>query len=54
MSIPISNQIRLMAEHDGFRIASGIEYRAFKNAFSARVIFRDQDVMVGANLTLHF
>jgi hypothetical protein len=54
VSIPLSDQVRFLTEHDGFRIATGFEYKAFKNAFSARLIYRDQDVMFGANLTLKF
>ncbi|MFI5385297.1 MAG: hypothetical protein ACHQ50_04165 [Fimbriimonadales bacterium] len=54
VSLPFSQDLRLLAEDDGVRIASGIEFRLFKNALGVRLIVRDQDVMVGANLTLRF
>jgi len=54
VNLPVSERFRLLVEHDGFRLAAGLEYRALKNAFGARVIVRDQSVMVGANLTLRF
>lgn len=54
VSIPFSENLRLLVEDNGARIASGFELRLFKNAFGARFIVRDQTVMVGANLTLRF
>lgn len=54
VSIPFAQDLRLLAEDDGVHIASGIEFRSSNNQFGARLIVRDQDVMVGANLTLRF
>lgn len=54
VSIPMSESLRLQVEHDGYRIASGLEYRLFEDAFGARLIVRDQDVMAGLNFRLKF
>lgn len=53
-SLPLTESLRLLAESNGNRIASGLELRLFRNQFGARLIVRDQDVMLGANLTLRF
>ncbi|HVT10645.1 MAG TPA: hypothetical protein VHE55_00130 [Fimbriimonadaceae bacterium] len=54
VSLPFGDPLRLLVEDDGFRIAAGVELKAFKNSFAARLLVRDQDVMLGANLTLRF
>lgn len=54
ISLPLGDPVRLLVEDDGFRIAAGFEFKAFKNAFAARLLVRDQDVMLGANLSLKF
>ncbi len=54
VQLPFSDTFRLLAEHNGYRVAAGIEVRAFRNKFGARLLFRDEDTMLGANLTLRF
>jgi hypothetical protein len=54
VSMPFSESLRLLVESNGNRIASGVDLRLFNSAFAARLVIRDQDVMVGANLTLKF
>jgi hypothetical protein len=53
-SMPLSESLRLLVESNGNRIASGIDLRLFKSALAGRLVIRDRDVMVGANLTLKF
>ena len=54
VNLPLTESLRLLAEDNGMRIASGIEFRALNNALRLRLIVRDQDVMAGATLTLRF
>jgi hypothetical protein len=54
VSIPFSDALRLLAEHDGTRISAGLEYRALKDTFGLRILTRDSEVMLGANLRLRF
>jgi len=54
VSLPIAESVKLLVEHDGYKLATGIEFRASKSGFGARLIVRDQEMMVGANLILRF
>ncbi len=54
VAIPFAESLRLLTEHDGYRLASGIEVRALRGALAAKIIERDQDVLIGASLTLRF
>lgn len=54
VSLPFSDSLRLLVESNGNRIASGLDLRLFNSAVAARLVVRDQDVMVGANVTLRF
>lgn len=54
VSIPLTEHLRMQVEHNGFRIASALEYRLFDDAFGARLVIRDDDVMGGINFRLRF
>jgi len=53
-SLPLGTNANFLVEHDGYRLSTGFEFHAPKSGVAARVFVRDQEVLVGANLTLRF
>lgn len=54
VAFPLHPNFRILAEDNGERIASGVEFLAFDGALGGRILVRDQDLMVGATLTVKF
>jgi hypothetical protein len=53
VALPFSKAVWLLAEHDGYRISSGLELRPTAWA-SARLIFRDQQTLFDLKLVHRF
>jgi hypothetical protein len=53
VSIPFAPQLRLMAEHDGTRLAAGFELRPVRQV-GIRFIVREQNAMMGLMLNHRF
>jgi hypothetical protein len=54
VSAPFTENLRLLVEDDGVRIAAGLELRTLSNHLGLRAFVRGQSVMVGASLTMRF
>lgn len=52
-ALPLSEQFRIIGEHDSFRISAGVEFRPFEDA-SLKFLFRDGSPMIGMNLSRKF
>ena len=52
-SIPFSKTFRLLAEHNGNRLAIGVDLRPVKN-LSLRMIWRDRQILLGASIGSRF
>ncbi len=52
-SIPVSRYVRVLAEHNGYRLSSGLEIRP-KPEIAFRLVFRERDSLLGLNLTKKF
>jgi len=52
-ALPLSEQFRIIGEHDSFRISAGLEFRPLEDA-CLRLLFRDGSPMIGMNLTRKF
>lgn len=52
-SLPFSEHARLLAEHDGFRITSGLELRPTDDV-AFRVLFRENETLVGVQSRVRF
>jgi len=52
-ALPLSDQFRILGEHDSFRITAGVEFRPIEDA-SLRFLFRDGSPMVGMSFSRRF
>ncbi len=52
-SIPFSKSFRVLAEHNGNRLAAGLDFRPIKH-FSLRMIWRDRQILFGASIATRF
>lgn len=52
-ALPLSEQFRIVGEHDSFRITAGLEVRPFEDA-SLKFLFRDGSPMVGMSFSRRF
>ena len=53
MSLPTTEHFRFLAEHDGFRISAGAEYKMSQGPFF-RLVFRESQTLLSAGMTAHF
>jgi hypothetical protein len=53
VSVPISRYVRVLAEHNGYRLSSGLEIRP-KPQFALRLVFRERDSLLGLSLATKF
>lgn len=52
-SLPLTNRIRLMGEHNGYRLAAGAEYRPIPDV-SLRFLVRGQQTFLSVGVTRRF
>jgi len=53
-SLPLGENAGLLVEDDGYYLSAGFELHAPKSGLAGRLIVRNQEVLVGANLSLRF
>jgi hypothetical protein len=53
LSLPFSENVRLIAEHDGFRATGGLELRA-RPDLAFRLLFRSNETLLGLQVSTRF